>query len=491
MLHLLNVLHLTNYQAHYASVINASMDTLRRRSEKAQKPPKPSPATSSTTPNAQDCTLSSLFDMIDQANERLARTRIVPRPRLLVCAPSNAAVDEIISRVAVEGLVDGNCRPYTPDMIRIGNTSRMRQSVQDAMSLDSQVDAFLRYSPTQLSSRIAQFQNHRIDVQQRSNAVLGRARVAQLQHAGSMALDLSGFATEITHLAEDRYRIGLELHRLSIVRDYDRGTARDHLRKSFFDEAQIVFTTLSGSASRFLLDMHSTRGFDICVVDEAAQCIEASTLLPLSGLAIKAMILVGDPRQLPATVFMAGDKARLHERSLFERLQQAGIGQSMLTIQYRMHPKIRMFPSKFFYDNKLEDGENTTGQAWQKPYHSNFRFQPYVFYDLKSRELRAGRSLRNQDEALFIVNLLSDLVISYQDILPDLLASSAIITPYREQVQEITRQLQARIRFDKRLPALQNVEVSTVDGKNLVTFVVSLYSYGLPRPSCLSRISRP
>lgn len=141
------------------------------------------------------------------------------------------------------------------------------------MSLDSLVDAFFKYTPSQVVERIAQFQRHLADVQTRSRLVLENARRLQDHDAGA---DLSAFAVEISHLAEQRYRIGLELHRLGIVRTYDRRLATDHLRKSYFDEAQIVFTTLSGSCSRFLLDMNGSRGFDVCIVDEAAQwyCVD-------------------------------------------------------------------------------------------------------------------------------------------------------------------------------------------------------------------------
>lgn len=38
-----------------------------------------------------------------------------------------------------------------------------------------------------------------------------------------------------------------------------------------------------------------------CIVDEATQCCEAETLIPLM-LGVKSLILVGDPNQLPATI---------------------------------------------------------------------------------------------------------------------------------------------------------------------------------------------
>jgi len=34
---------------------------------------------------------------------------------------------------------------------------------------------------------------------------------------------------------------------------------------------------------------------------------------------------------------------------------QSGVAVKLLAVQYRMHPEIRSFPSKFFYDNALQD----------------------------------------------------------------------------------------------------------------------------------------
>ena len=44
------------------------------------------------------------------------------------------------------------------------------------------------------------------------------------------------------------------------------------------------------------------------------------------------------------------------ERSLFERLQVGGCPVSVLSVQYRMHPAIRAFPSAHFYGGRLQDG---------------------------------------------------------------------------------------------------------------------------------------
>ncbi|PNH05626.1 putative helicase MAGATAMA 3 [Tetrabaena socialis] len=64
---------------------------------------------------------------------------------------------------------------------------------------------------------------------------------------------------------------------------------------------------------------------------------EIAALQPLL-YGCRRLVMVGDPQQLPATLFSATAKDTLLERSLFERLAQAGTAVKMLSVQYRMHP---------------------------------------------------------------------------------------------------------------------------------------------------------
>jgi senataxin len=66
-------------------------------------------------------------------------------------------------------------------------------------------------------------------------------------------------------------------------------------------------------------------------------------------------VFVGDHKQLPATIMSDNKDLTKYERSLFERLVDAGHPVVRLTVQYRMHPIIRQFPSDAFYDGKLTD----------------------------------------------------------------------------------------------------------------------------------------
>lgn len=68
---------------------------------------------------------------------------------------------------------------------------------------------------------------------------------------------------------------------------------------------------------------------------------------------MEALLLVGDPRQLPATVVSQAAQTAGLQESLFERMQAAGVVPMMLELQYRMHPAICAFPSLKFYDGRL------------------------------------------------------------------------------------------------------------------------------------------
>ena len=62
----------------------------------------------------------------------------------------------------------------------------------------------------------------------------------------------------------------------------------------------------------------SARAYHVCCFQRAPTHPHTLTLFPAQ------VVLVGDPQQLPATLFSKRAKELLLERSLFERLQQVG-----------------------------------------------------------------------------------------------------------------------------------------------------------------------
>ncbi|KAI3447169.1 hypothetical protein Pfo_003834 [Paulownia fortunei] len=313
------------------------------------------------------------------------------RVRVLVCAPSNSALDEIVLRLLNTGIRDENDHAYSPKIVRIG--LKPHHSVQ-AVSMDYLVEQKLAGMDSQAGDK---------------------------QKQGGVAKD------------------------------------KDSIRASILDEAVIVFSTLSFSGSALFSKLN--RGFDVVIIDEAAQAVEPATLVPLAN-GCKQVFLVGDPVQLPATVISPVAEKFGYGMSLFKRFQRAGYPVQMLKTQYRMNPEIRSFPSREFYHEALEDGpdvEDQTKRSWHK-----FRcFGPFCFFDIhegKESQPSGSGSWVNVDEVEFVLAMYSNLVSRY----PELKTSSrlAIISPYRHQVKLFREKFRSTfgVESDK------VVDINTVDG---------------------------
>ncbi|KAI3770289.1 hypothetical protein L6452_01416 [Arctium lappa] len=313
------------------------------------------------------------------------------RVRVLVCAPSNSALDEIVLRLLSTGIRDENDRAYTPKIVRIG--LKAHHSVQ-AVSMDYLVEQKLAGMDFQTADK---------------------------QKHGGAARD------------------------------------RDTIRASIMDESAIVFSTLSFSGSSLFTKL--SRNFDIVVIDEAAQAVEPATLVPLAS-GCKQVFLVGDPVQLPATVISPVAEKFGYSMSLFKRFQKAGYPVQMLKTQYRMHPEIRSFPSKEFYNGELEDGVDIRDKT-KRLWHKYRCFGPFCFFDIhegQETQPSGSGSWENVDEVDFALLMYHKLVSSY----PELKSSSrlAIISPYRHQVKLFRSRFKETFGIDSE----KVVDINTVDG---------------------------
>jgi senataxin len=233
---------------------------------------------------------------------------------------------------------------------------------------------------------------------------------------------------------------------------------RDRARLAILDECAIVASTLSFSGSGLFTRMQ--RSFDVVVIDEAAQAVEPSILVPLS-YGCRQLFLVGDPIQLPATVLSDAAKAHGYDTSLFKRLQAAGHPVHVLKTQYRMHPDIRAFPSREFYDDTLEDGP-AVGAATSRAWHAHPALGPFTFWDVAGEETRpegSGGSWQNAAEA----RLALALARAFLAAAPSLAARHdglAVVSPYRGQVALIQALFKAELGED----LARRIDVNTIDG---------------------------
>jgi len=158
------------------------------------------------------------------------------------------------------------------------------------------------------------------------------------------------------------------------------------------------------------------------IVDEAAQPAEAETLCILN-FNPKKLLLVGDPKQLAATVVSKAGTRCNFDRSLMYRLMNAGQSFGMLRSQYRMHPQIARFPSACFYRGQLESAGPTVrmprGASLSTWNGTVGALPPYVVVDTseggESRWDSGSASCSNQCEAHLALRLAEALAATRGD----------------------------------------------------------------------------
>ena len=153
----------------------------------------------------------------------------------------------------------------------------------------------------------------------------------------------------------------------------------------------------------------------------------------------------------------------IYDQSLFKRLQKF-MPVQLLNVQYRMHPDISRFPSKYFYCNALKDASDMSTKC-NRPWSGSGALGSYKFFNIPGSEEaytkhtgRISSSLQNRLEGKTAVTLVALLCsTSHRD---HLFGRIAIIAPCKEQKRKIQRELTSRFGAS----SAGGVEVSTVDG---------------------------
>lgn len=384
----------------------------------------------------------------------------VSRNRLLLCAPSNAAVDVLLERI-MQGLIGSNGLKRTVKIIRMGDPPEGCPSYIRELSLEYQTEKIVRSSSLHVNHQAINERIQRIYASLKDYAVtISTTSTIERTVTNSITTTrvepkISKQATTALEMTSKKQK-ELRLELISLKKDHWTILAaldryRADVRRDLIYGAEIVATTLSSSGKQIFLDhiMRDNLRFETTLIDEAAQATEVATLIPLRYGCIR-LVLVGDPRQLPATVLSQEAERRGLGVSLFERLEKAGHPLVMLTVQYRMHPEIRLFPSNCFYQGKLLDhpsvrlignSDSQNDSEVQNALKSSI-LPPIKFYSIKSNEIKTGKSFRNPDEENYIVLLLKQLSSSVPNIH---VLSVGVISPYKGQVSAIKNRLQREI----------------------------------------------
>ncbi|CAM9439699.1 unnamed protein product, partial [Pylaiella littoralis] len=213
--------------------------------------------------------------------------------QVLVCAPSNVAVDHLTAKISATGL----------RVVRLCAKSREAVSTDvDHLSLHVMVRA--------------------LDTPDKQDL-----RKLQL---------LKDELGELVAVDEKRFR-----------------RLRSGAEREILQAADVICTTCVGAGDPRLSNVNLR--FRQVLIDEATQAMEAECLIPIV-MGAKQLVLVGDHCQLgPVVLCKKSSKAGLTQ-SLFERLVLLGIRPVRLQVQYRMHPCLSEWPSNMFYEGTLQNG---------------------------------------------------------------------------------------------------------------------------------------
>eukprot|EP00959_Pyramimonas_sp_CCMP1952_P078713 1645459-Pyramimonas_sp.AAC.3 len=149
----------------------------------------------------------------------------------------------------------------------------------------------------------------------------------------------------------------------------------------------------------------------------------------------------------------------------------AGYPVSVLNVQYRMHPAIRAFPSREFYDEGLEDGPNVVADT-ERPWHKHPCYGPFAWLDVRGKEFtpEGSGSKANRDEAEAALALVKDLMVRFTELRePGLMA---VISPYKEQVRLIKSLFKDKLGVE----IAQGIDVNTIDGFQGREKLVAIFS---------------
>ncbi|XP_058808313.1 probable helicase senataxin isoform X2 [Phymastichus coffea] len=374
--------------------------------------------------------------------------------RILVCAPSNAAIDEIVLRL-LEIRQAISKREHRFRMVRIGREECMHEEVKKISVAD-----LARKEANRLFT--GNKQKHLEDVEHKKHLLLKTIKSLN----DLMASDPHNRSRYEMELEHKRTKYEKLSHRSPEAEQMERSKLETNAKTTILHGAHVIACTLSSCYNGQMEAIFggNTDHIATCIVDEATQCCEAETLIPLM-LGVKNLILVGDPNQLPATV-MSTDAKRLGlDRSLFTRAKEALESQLdnisdkdkdpviMLKEQYRMVSAISFWPNKFFYKGKLID---------RVAYKQSFPYHPYRILNVDGDQDQTKFS--NTSEALFVGNLVHALMMC--DKIPSFKKkiSMGIITPYQNQRTKILETIRDQTRSVP--PEIKNkfeTECNTID----------------------------
>jgi ATP-dependent RNA/DNA helicase IGHMBP2 len=338
--------------------------------------------------------------------------------QLLVCAPTNTAVDLITEKLIEQGV----------NVLRVGHPARVSEGLLKA-TIDGQIQSHANYKDIKSLRKTAE---EYFKMAGKYKRTFGK------EDAKQRAL----FYTEARNCIKESRLL------------------EDYIVNSLFENAQVISCTPVASTNKAL----ANKQFSTLFFDEASQALEAISWIPL--LKCKRVIFSGDHFQLPPVVKSTKAKQEGLAETMLDRCIKHPDISTLLTRQYRMHQHIMQFSNHYFYNNELEADATVKETVLSLQDDSDILNSPVELIDTAGcsfDELQNPEtlSLSNVGEANLVFKHMELLLQQYQFVREQQNISIGIISPYKEQIELLKEKL---VDFDYSGFPVSELAVKTIDG---------------------------
>lgn len=325
--------------------------------------------------------------------------------RLLLVAPSNAAVDLLVAGCAKRGM----------EPVRMGHPMRMDEAVF-MYGLDAQVEGDPEFKQVK-------------ELRKRAEKAWGEANRFHRSFGATERAQRTSARKEARALESDATAV------------------ESYIAERIIRTSSVVCATLAGSADANL----NGQRFDWVILDEASQAMQPAAWIAFRRA--RRVLLAGDPHQLPPVVKSDQALKRGLGVSMLERAMVPSNAPqiNVLQDQYRMAPSIMEWASNLFYEGRLRSAQ-TQSEPKASP---SVRFIDTAGCGFDEQRAEGGESTCNPDEAQFTAERVRELVEAHPTF------QCGVIAPYRAQVDALNRCLDAVIGAQS--PERYRVDCSTVD----------------------------
>jgi ATP-dependent RNA/DNA helicase IGHMBP2 len=340
--------------------------------------------------------------------------------QVLVCAPTNTAVDLLTEKLLEAGL----------NVLRLGHPARISEELIKT-SVDGQIQTHKNYH-----------------------------EIKNLRKTAEEYFKMAGKYKRVFGKEEAQQRAAYYNEAKTCIKE--ARLIEDYIIDDLFNTAQIICCTPVTTSSKFL----SKRKFKTLFFDEASQALEPMVWIPL--LKCERIILAGDHHQLPPVVKSIQAQKEGLGQTLLDRCIEHKEAVSLLNKQYRMNTPIMKFSNQYFYNNELIADDSVKDYLLINEFETEETFfnRAIEFIDTAGCGLEESQhpetlSSYNVGEARLLLNHLEQLMQWYESQKIETKLSIGIISPYKEQVNWLKEELKV---FEINQSIIEEFRINTIDG---------------------------